>query len=156
MDEINSTYEILRLIKRVTETFKKTFGKQFAELKLTGPQGMLIGVLVHFGDMKVSDLSEKMGLSNSTVSGILDRLENNRFIQRTRNEEDRRVVMVRLSPEYKEKMECHFKSLDELLTTIISNGNPEEVNRILLGFQTLDELINRSNDYIIKQTEPKV
>lgn len=148
MDEVNATYEILKLMKRVTETMKKNFGKQFSELKLTGPQGMLIGILVHFGEMKISDLSEKMGLSNSTVSGILDRLENNGFIERTRSENDRRVIIVRLSPEYKEKVECHFKLLDELFSNILSKGEKEEIERILIGFQTLDELVNRSQDFI--------
>ncbi|MDF2673481.1 MAG: transcriptional regulator, MarR family [Clostridiales bacterium] len=66
----------IRLIKQVMGSVKRTMGKQFEEMNITGPQGMLVGTLIHYGEMKISDLSEKLGLSNSTVSGIVDRLEN--------------------------------------------------------------------------------
>ncbi len=147
MDDVNASYEILRVIKKVKETFRKNLEKQFVELKLTAPQGMLVGTLAHFGDMKVSDLSDKLGLSNSTVSGIIDRLEGQGYVERTRNEKDRRVVIVRLSPDFKAKVSCHFKSLDELLTNIISQAQPHELDRILLGLQTLDELMSRSHNF---------
>lgn len=146
MNEINSSYEILRIMKHVKDSVKQNIEKQFCELKLTGPQGMLVGILAHFGEMKVSDLSEKMGLSNSTVSGIIDRLENHGYVERTRSEEDRRVVIVKLTTDTKAKIKGHFQSMNEQITSIISFATQEELNKILIGFQTLDELITRRDD----------
>ncbi|HHY74378.1 MAG TPA: MarR family transcriptional regulator [Bacillus bacterium] len=42
----------------------------------------------------VSSISEKVLLSNSTVSGIIDRLEKNGYVKRVRDQNDRRIVWV--------------------------------------------------------------
>ena len=64
---------------------KHSMGQHFNPMNLTGPQGMMMGILSHDGEMKISDLSEKIGLSNSTVSGIIDRLEKQGLVERTRS-----------------------------------------------------------------------
>ncbi|WP_206076166.1 MarR family winged helix-turn-helix transcriptional regulator [Marinitoga lauensis] len=55
--------------------------ENFNDTEITYSQWMLLGVLMKNGSMKVSDLSKKMGLSNSTVSGIVDRMEKQGFIK---------------------------------------------------------------------------
>ncbi|GAG88609.1 unnamed protein product [marine sediment metagenome] len=59
-------------------------------------------MLEKHGEQKVSELSLKMGLSDSTVSGILDRLEQKDIIQRERTKDDRRVVKISLTGKSKE------------------------------------------------------
>ena len=101
MDNLDKTYEIIKNLKLIKETLKKTMEKPFKNLDLTGPQSMLIGILGHHGKLKISDLSKKMGLSNSTVSGIIDRLEAHGLIERIRDSDDRRVVMVDLKDDFR-------------------------------------------------------
>ena len=145
MSELNRTYDILRVLKRVKEAMRQNVEKQCCVMKLTAPQGMLVGILAHFGEMKIGDLSEKMGLSNSTVSGIIDRLEVQGFVIRTRSEDDRRIVMVNLSPDFHQKMDGKFQMMDEHLSQIISVATPEELDVIYKGMKTLDDVIIRSN-----------
>ena len=68
MEETSKAIEIIKTIKQVGHSMKKNIHKQYKDMNITGPQGMLIGTLAHCGEMKISDLSEKLGLSNSTVS----------------------------------------------------------------------------------------
>lgn len=101
MEDINKSIKVIKLLKQVMDEIRQNIEHQFREMHLTGPQGMIMGILSNFGEMKISDLSEKIGLSNSTVSGIIDRLEKQHLVERIRSREDRRVVYVRVSAKCK-------------------------------------------------------
>jgi len=51
------------------------------------------------GPRAAGELGRKLGLSATSMTRILDRLEDRRLLQRSRDEEDRRKVMVALLPE---------------------------------------------------------
>jgi DNA-binding MarR family transcriptional regulator len=65
---------------------------------LTGPQLTVVKLLEQFGDISLSELSEKIRAQNSTVTGIIDRMEREGLVARERSKEDRRVVYIRLTP----------------------------------------------------------
>lgn len=136
----------IRLIKQVMGSVKHNMGKQFEDMNITGPQGMLVGTLIHYGEMKISDLSEKLGLSNSTVSGIVDRLESQGLVERTRSTEDRRVVYVDVTPEFKKNTKEHFKEFEKKFESMMSKATAEELDTILTGIATLKEVIDRQKE----------
>ena len=51
------------------------------------------------GPRAAGELGRKLGLSATSMTRILDRLEDRQLLQRTRDEEDRRKVLVTLLPE---------------------------------------------------------
>ena len=55
---------------------------------MTAPQGMVIGLLHKNKKMKVTELSKQLHLPNSTVSGIIDKLEEQDAVIRERSEDD--------------------------------------------------------------------
>ena len=64
---------------------------------LTGPQLTVLKVLEGVGDLSLSALSERIRAQNSTVTGIIDRMEREGLVVRTRSTEDRRVVHIQLT-----------------------------------------------------------
>jgi DNA-binding MarR family transcriptional regulator len=66
--------------------------------ELTGPQLTVIKLLSGIGELSLTELSESMQTRNSTVTGIIDRMESAELVKRVRSEEDRRVVKIRLTP----------------------------------------------------------
>ena len=73
--------------------------KEFARrANLTGPQLTVIKMLEQIGDLSLTELSEKIRAQNSTVTGIIDRMEREGLVVRERSREDRRVVHIRLTP----------------------------------------------------------
>ena len=72
--------------------------KEFARrANLTGPQLTVIKMLEQIGDLSLSELSERIRAQNSTVTGIIDRMEREGLVVRERSTEDRRVVHIRLT-----------------------------------------------------------
>jgi MarR family transcriptional regulator, organic hydroperoxide resistance regulator len=68
-----------------------------ARVGLTGPQLSVVKMLDELGDMSLSALSDKIRAQNSTVTGIVDRMEREGLVDRKRSVDDRRVVHIRLT-----------------------------------------------------------
>ncbi|OJY15312.1 MAG: MarR family transcriptional regulator [Myxococcales bacterium 68-20] len=64
---------------------------------LTGPQLTVVKMLEQIGDLSLSELSERIRAQNSTVTGIIDRMERENLVSRERSKEDRRVVYIKLT-----------------------------------------------------------
>jgi DNA-binding MarR family transcriptional regulator len=64
---------------------------------LTGPQLAVIKMLEPVGKLSLSELSWKIRARNSTVTGIIDRMEREGLVERRRSDEDRRVVHIVLT-----------------------------------------------------------
>lgn len=146
VDEMSKAVMVVNLMKEVMAKIKQRVENHFKEINLTRPQGMLMGTLAHHGEMKVSDLSEKLGLSNSTVSGILDRLENQGLVERIRSKEDRRVVYVKVTDEFRKHSKKHFEEMNKLIENMMSKAAPEELDIILEGMNTLKKVMDRQNE----------
>mgnify|MGYP001072084959 CR=1 FL=1 len=143
VDEISKSIQVIGILKQLKDSIKTNMHQGFRDMQLTAPQGMLMGILAHEGNMKISDLSEKLGLSNSTVSGIIDRLESQKLVERIRSTEDRRVVYVNVSEEFKKNSQERFKKIEAMFETMMSKATPEELEKIIEGMQTLKNVIDR-------------
>jgi DNA-binding MarR family transcriptional regulator len=78
--------ESRRVTRAVAEGYGLT-GSQLIVLKMLGPKGRV----------SLSELSERIRAKNSTVTGIIDRMERDGLVLRRRSEEDRRVVLIELT-----------------------------------------------------------
>lgn len=76
--------------RRLTKEMASSYG-------LTGPQLTILKLLESFPDLSLSTLSERIRAQNSTVTGIVDRMEREGLVRRERSRADRRVVHLRLS-----------------------------------------------------------
>lgn len=141
LDDINGRISVIKALKEVLNLIHKSINEQFKELNITGPQGMVIGILIRHGKMKISDLSSELGLSNSTVSGIIDRLEKQGIVERTRSEDDRRVVYVKVADEFKAKGMKRFCAIEERINHIMSKASSQQIEVILKGINELKKLL---------------
>lgn len=76
--------------RRVTKDVAGRFG-------LTGPQLAVLKMLEPVERISLSELSWKIRARNSTVTGIIDRMEREGLVERRRSEADRRVVNIVLT-----------------------------------------------------------
>ncbi|MGF7400768.1 MarR family transcriptional regulator [Thermoanaerobacterium thermosaccharolyticum] len=141
MKGFNERIDVLKTLKSIMNMIHRNMEDEFRELNITGPQGMIIGILMRHGEMKISDLSEKMGLTNSTVSGIIDRLEKQGMVKRVRSSDDRRVVYVKIDEEFKKKSKEVFKKIEDKFINMMNKATEEEHDEIVKGLNTLKRLI---------------
>lgn len=146
MNDIERSYEIIKRIKMIKGKMHHQIEGHFKDMKLTGPQGMVVGTLFHMGAMKVSDLATQMGLSMSTISGILDRLEKSNTIKRVKSETDGRVIMVELSDDFKLKAKDQFKKMEHTWRDKLKDASEEDLEAILKGLDALERLMLRAKE----------
>jgi DNA-binding MarR family transcriptional regulator len=91
------TDEILEAIIYLTTETRRITKELARRANLTGPQLTVVKILENIGDLSLSELSDKIRAQNSTVTGIIDRMEREGLVQRVRSKEDRRVVRIHLT-----------------------------------------------------------
>ncbi|ATW28240.1 MarR family winged helix-turn-helix transcriptional regulator [Candidatus Formimonas warabiya] len=141
-EPLEQSKKIGKLFMEVTKLFRHNMSKSLGDIGMTGPQSRIIHTLCRFEKIKVSGLSRMVSLSNATVSGILDRLEKQGLVERTRSNEDKRVVYVSLTPRFKEIHEDFHRRSDEYFVNMINKGTPDDLNKIIEGLETLKGLLS--------------
>jgi len=91
---ISETMQSLRRIIKALQDYSQTVYSHFG---ITGPQLWILKTLYQNGSLSLGELSKGMYLNPSTITGVVDRLENRGFVLRGRNKIDRRVIKVQLT-----------------------------------------------------------
>jgi DNA-binding MarR family transcriptional regulator len=90
--------ELMRVF-RAHEAANDAFDEVAArKLGLNRTDVRCIGIVENEGPMTAGRLAELSGLTTAAVTSILDRLEQAGYARRTRDEKDRRQVIVELTP----------------------------------------------------------
>jgi len=71
--------------------------EQCERLGITATQLSVVKMLEQVGDLSLSELSKRMATTNSTVTGIVDRMVAAKLVAREQSPDDRRVWRIRLT-----------------------------------------------------------
>jgi DNA-binding MarR family transcriptional regulator len=110
------------------------------------PQLACIQVIKEYGPMSLSNLAKYVLVKPSTVTGIIDRLEQKGFVARERGTRDRRVVTIHLTEKGKEFAE---KAPPLIPTSIIEGLNrlsPEETRNIVTSLSALVSMLDEDTE----------
>jgi len=89
----------LRQIVRAMSIHSKSLDKHYG---LTAPQLIILQELSHADKISIGEIARRISLSQATVTDILDRLESKGLVLRTRNDFDRRQVLIKITPKSKD------------------------------------------------------
>jgi DNA-binding MarR family transcriptional regulator len=92
VDEVIAGYEALM------HRMAGAHAPEFLEIPVTMPQAKLVYLLGAAGDLHMSELVARLGVSLSTVSGLVDRIVEAGLATRHEDPADRRQVVVGLTP----------------------------------------------------------
>ena len=87
------------------------------------------------GPLSPSALSRMAGLHPATMTGILDRLERGRWIERERDPADRRGVRLRVLRERRPEILSLYAGMNDALDRICAAYTPEQLD-LIAGFLT--------------------
>lgn len=101
---------------------------------LTAPQFIVLMWLKEQGPLPMSDLAERVGITMAGATGLVDRLVHAGWVSRERSVEDRRIVMIHLTPAgaaavAEDKARRHERLCR--LTSALTDNDLAELERIL-------------------------
>lgn len=104
------------------------FQKMSARLSVYDVTPVQYGVLYCLWELNLSnpkEIAETLHLENSTISGVLDRLEKKELIERNLSKEDRRCVEVKATSKADELKRGVIETVDEVNREVMSEFSPE-------------------------------
>ncbi|KFA93877.1 MarR family winged helix-turn-helix transcriptional regulator [Archangium violaceum] len=106
-------------------------------LELTPPQLHGVLWLGLDGPLSMGELARRVGVTEKTITGIVDRLEREGYAQRERDPADRRVVHVRLTPRGKKTADGIHDQAHESLGNFLSLLDAGDRTALLRIFEKL-------------------
>ncbi len=104
--------------------FEKLLSASGAD-RFNGPQGKILDALWQQDGLSANEISQRTGLANSTLTSMLDRMENAGLVVRKRSAEDRRVIRIFLDQEARVCRD-QYTAVSEKMTDIYFRGFTEE------------------------------
>lgn len=134
--------EIATTVRALHQLLRRPFEADIAGSGLTVPQVNALEELAKKDGLSLKELSRRLYLSHSTVSGIVDRLERRELVRRVPNEQDRRYSRIVLAEGVKAYVSETVppRRLGPLLEAL-SRASADEREGILLGLRTLKRLL---------------
>ena len=96
-DRAAAIEELVSGFEALMHSLAELHAPEFLEIAVTMPQAKLLYLLGASGDMHMSDLVARLGVSLSTVSGLVDRIVDQGLASRHDDPADRRQVVVALT-----------------------------------------------------------
>ena len=81
------------------------------------------------GDLRMTELAGKMGITTGSLTVLVDRLERGGFVARKPHETDRRSIRVGLTDEGQRQFAVHHKLHDQLAQEILCALTPDEAGQ---------------------------
>lgn len=143
---VQQAEQLKDLIRTLNRKFRQYMMAQTVGCGLTVPQIHLMQELYQNPGITLGELSMRLGLAKSTVSGIVDRLEKQGKVVRKRNDNDRRVVHIDLSPGEKHLGESISLMRTNYLAGLMDSMNQEEIQGLIVGLLKINQLMIQETD----------
>lgn len=126
------------LIKKLALEFDKLAIPELAPYDLTPTQFRVIKYILNNPDLNIRqrDIEIEYSMTNPTVTGILQNLEKNNWIERVKNSDDARSKVIKLTEKTLKQKDAFYKTGDNLEKIFLKGlDNTEQKN--------LNELLNK-------------
>lgn len=141
--------EITKSLMKTNKLYFAIMARELSKHGITIPQAFVIGEIC-MKPKTIGELSKALDLSNSTVSGIIDRLERNNIVVRDRDEKDRRVVRVSLSQDIQELGKKYPVLKEDYFTTLFSSlcneTTSEQLDHLYSSLQLVQDFLQQLVD----------
>jgi len=122
-----SIKEIAKEISILVPKLIRSLQNEFVSIKdITSSQIVILMFLYEGGKTSVGKLAEHMNVSSPTITGLTDRLAEHNYIERKRDVEDRRKVVVTLTKKGKDAVKLFQSGVRKRWEEILKHLTPDE------------------------------
>jgi len=141
-DAVSGIMQSLRRIFKAIQNYSHEVSKKYG---ITGPQLWVIKTISLNGKLSLGDLGKEMYLQPSTITGLIDVLEQKGYVGRVRDREDRRVVKVQLTPKGQRLAKKAPNPAQGKMIYGLTKLKRRELNLIFNSVQKLVEIMEAQN-----------
>ena len=134
--------DIVESIRRLARAEYLDSQKMSKEYGLTGPQSLVLRLLTKKGALSSADLSRRMYVTPSNMTGIIDRLEKKGLVERIRKQGDRRVALITLTPSGQELGITIPDPIEKKIVNQLADLEPEQLQILAMAMNKILNLID--------------
>ncbi|MBW2561222.1 MAG: MarR family transcriptional regulator [Deltaproteobacteria bacterium] len=138
----DSIREIIYLIRRLMQAgslYTKELNKKY---NVSAPQLNCLIALSENGSLPPSQIARHIMVKSSTVTGVIDRLEQKGLVRRVRNSRDRRVITIELTDEG-ERLALHAPPpIQQRIVDGLKGLSPEQKEQIDRNLNLLIQMLD--------------
>ena len=131
-------YQIRRLMQ-AGELFTKELNKTY---QVSATQLHCLLALYDHGPLPPSQIARYIMVKSSTVTGIIDRLEQKDLVYRLRDSPDRRVITIQLTEAGRELTQHAPPPLQQKIVEGLKKLPEEEIKQIILSLSKLTQMLD--------------
>jgi MarR family 2-MHQ and catechol resistance regulon transcriptional repressor len=106
-EDVNTLNAYIKLM-RATESLTNRLNRHLADANLTVSQFGVLEALYHLGPLNQKSLGEKLLKSGGNITLVIDNLEKCSLVERQRDPDDRRAMLVHLTTEGQSFIQSFF------------------------------------------------
>jgi DNA-binding MarR family transcriptional regulator len=134
--------QILIALRRVTRAVDQYSRRLAQQHGLTGPQAMIMKEVQRSAGLTMGDLARRVSLSQATVTDVAKRLEARGLLERSRDQNDRRRVTIRLTPAGEQLVAEPLPLLQEHFVARLHELEEWEQTQLLASLQRVALMMN--------------
>lgn len=122
----NLNLKALIALSRCTQHVHKLEYKTIKEGGLTVSQFAVLEVLYHKGDLRVSEILEKILATGGNMTVVIDNLVKDKLVMRTMDPSDKRVNLIHLTDKGRDLINGIFPSHEQNINNIFNSLSDDE------------------------------
>jgi DNA-binding MarR family transcriptional regulator len=143
MDIIEFKNQIWEYTRKIEESMNSVFSPISERYGLTMMQARILMELHQGNTNTIGSLAERTCIAGTNISAMCKKLEVQGFVERVRNKEDERVVMVILTALGKKTVAEIDKACCEKISQHIKDETEEAFDDIISGLKKLNDILFR-------------
>ena len=140
-------------ISRIKQVNTRLLNKFLAQKNITafnGEQGRILHVLWENDGISNRELSKKSGLAMSSLTTMLERMEEKKLLERRVDENDKRKILIFLM-DYAKSLKSEYDEISDKMTEISFEGISDEerlafeatLEKVLYNFEKAEQEFNK-------------
>jgi DNA-binding MarR family transcriptional regulator len=125
-------------------TLKSISNERVLRLGLSMAQLNILYTLKRCGEVPMSRLAEMLNVSLSNATGLIDRIEERGYVERSRVPEDRRIVLICVTPAGEQMLSELDVLSDDLLRKVLGRLDRTEQAAVATAFASIREALSEA------------
>jgi len=146
--------QIIMRIRQIIQQMSKYSKYILENYKITVPQLICLHEVYQHGPISIGVLTKIVFLNNSTVTGIVDRLETREFVKRVRISKDRRQVHLEITEQGVNFIKKAPKPLQDQFIERLNTLDEEKTTLILWSLEMLVDMLGNKESQVELPTPP--
>jgi DNA-binding MarR family transcriptional regulator len=145
MDKEQSISNLWRHLMDMNRQIKQTLRIMSEKANVSCSAMGVIFHLEHQPLMKMNDIADYLSITLGAATSLVDKLESQKWVERTRCTEDRRIVYVRLTEEGKRKLLAMRENYSRQATPIFEAISAEQLEELSSQLKLIEQCLSDYN-----------